>query len=172
MVVIVLLLGGVGLVGFWVTGGRGLVRIIPNYLMADIPDKRYGWSDFRVSVDTNKISGFYSPQLSGDSAVAIWTMSGLKRFYHEPGTSVYYHRDACAIVNAIKNGGENVDVRSLEENLNTYYFDIAQWQDEMKSEYLVTMQWVEEDGRRVVDKLWSVSGRYKVLGQLGGLVCD
>lgn len=31
---------------FYATGGRGLVRIIPNYLFAAIPDKKYSWSDF------------------------------------------------------------------------------------------------------------------------------
>lgn len=39
--------------GFYYTGGRGLLRIIPNYLMADIPDKRYGWGDFSI-FKTNK----------------------------------------------------------------------------------------------------------------------
>lgn len=40
---LVLIAGGLAIftllgVGFYYTGGRGLLRIIPNYLMADIPD--------------------------------------------------------------------------------------------------------------------------------------
>lgn len=61
---------------YYATGGKVLMRIIKSYLMADIPDKCYGWSDFVLNNETNKVSGFYSPQLSGEGGVAIWTLAG------------------------------------------------------------------------------------------------
>jgi hypothetical protein len=33
-------------VGFYYTGGVGLIRLYRNYLSQDIPDKKYSWQDF------------------------------------------------------------------------------------------------------------------------------
>ena len=75
---------------FYNTGGRGLVRIVKPYLLADIPDKRYRWGDFIPSKSTQRVSGFYSEQFSNDEVVATWTFIGLQRFYHKSDFSVYY----------------------------------------------------------------------------------
>lgn len=175
VVLVALFLAVTGFEFFYWTGGRGLVRIIRPYLMVNIPDKRYGWSDFTLNNDTNRVSGFYSSQLSGESGVAIWTLAGIKRFYHEPNLSVYYHRDVCYALSQIKaaaDSDELLDKGVSGKSVETYYFDISQWREEMKSEYFVTIQWVDRDGRRVVDNLWSVNGRYKVLGRIGEDVCE
>lgn len=161
---------------FYNTGGRGLVRIVKPYLLADIPDKRYGWVDFIPSKSTKRVSGFYSPQLSGENGVAIWTLAGLKRFYHKSNFSVYYHLDVCGAVNSIKReiedkGIDSASGRSMND-MQIKYFDVAKWRENMKAEYLITVQWDTQEDRRVIDKLWSVSGKYRVLGQVGGGVCD
>lgn len=171
---ILLTIGVVAL--FLATGGMGLLRIIQPYLLRDLPDKRYGWSDFVPSNSTNKISGFYSPQLSGGNGVGIWTLAGLQRFYHQPQFSVYYHRDVCGAVKSIQDDiaeiGDKAAKSRLGANLEDRFFDIDKWKKEMKSEYFVTIQWAEKDGKKVVDKLWSVSGRYKLLGLIGEDTCD
>ena len=160
---------------FYTTGGRGLARIIPNYLMADIPDKRHSWGDFVPSSTTKRVSGFYSTRFSTDDSVAIWTLGGLRRFYHLSGTSVYYHRDSCAIWREIESS-QGQEEQTLEQRSRTnnpdIFFDFALWQQEMQQEYFVTVQWMEQDGQRIVDKAWSVSGKYKVLGRVGASVCE
>ena len=66
---------GLGLI-FYSTGGSGLVRIVKPYLLADLPDKRYGWGDFIPSESTQRVSGFYSDEFSTEEVVAIWTLAG------------------------------------------------------------------------------------------------
>lgn len=175
VILAILILAVAGFEFFYLTGGRGLVRIIRPYLMEGIPDKRYGWSDFSSNNDTKRVSGFYSPQLSGSNGVAIWTLGGIKRFYHAPGVSVYYHRDVCSAIRQIK-GPTSMDGQTgggvTGKSVEITYFDVAQWREEMKPEYFVTIQWVDKEGKRVVDKLWSVSGKYRILGQVGGKVCE
>lgn len=151
--------------GFYVTGGRGLIRIIPSYLLADIPDKRYGWSDFLPSGTQRKVSGFYSATLSNENRLAIWTLAGLQTFTHNPGRSVYYHRDTCGVIKAMKegDGGEALNPMAV-------YVDPASWRAVMQQEYLVTVQW--EEGSRNVENVWSISGKYRVLGKVEGGVCD
>lgn len=82
----------------------------------------------------------------------------------------------CGVVKAIqldvaKNAGVPSSSRLGKDN-EVHFFDIGQWKQNMQAEYFVTVQWVEKDGRRVVDKLWSVSGKYKVLGRVGEGVCE
>lgn len=161
---------------FLKTGGLGMLRIVRPYLMRDIPDKRYGWSDFVPSNDTKRVSGFYSPQFSGENGVAIWTLVGLKRFYHKSNFSVYYHSDVCGAVNSIKREIEDKGVDGARgrkmDDMQIKYFDVAKWRENMKAEYLITVQWDTQEDRRVIDKLWSVSGKYRVLGRIEEGVCD
>lgn len=45
---------------FFATGGRGLYRIVVNYLLPDLPDKKYSWIDFVYKDENRRISGFYA----------------------------------------------------------------------------------------------------------------
>lgn len=93
---------------FYLTGGRGLIRIIFNYLIPDLPDKKYSWEDFRYRGEQQRISGFYS---FGDNVgFSLWTLSGLKRFIHNPGTSVYSFRDTCAVVKQLSTEDANCSI--------------------------------------------------------------
>lgn len=159
---------GLGVFGyyFYTSGGAGLSRVVFNYLMPDVPDKKYGWNDFRYRGEGEKISGFYA---YGDSeSFSIWTLSGLKKYYHMPGTSVYMHRDTCEVVRQLT--AQKTDRLANPEQI---YFNLADWEQVIKSEYLVTvLPLVGEGGYKMVDKVWSVSGRYKVLGRIEEGVCD
>lgn len=148
------------------TGGAGLSRIVFNYLIPNLPDKKYSWQDFRYKGEGQKISGFYA--YGNKESFSMWTLSGLKKFYHKPETSVYLFRDTCAIVRQIaaENTGSSV-------NPEQPYFDLNEWGNMMKKEYLVTVQPLgKENGHQMVDKVWSVSGKYKILGRIDGKVCD
>ncbi len=160
--------------GHWIwlvdnTGGRGWYGLLNLIYWQIYLIRGTGGVTLSPLSDTQRVSGFYSQQLRMDEGVAIWTLTGLKRFYHKEGTSVYYYRDVCAQAKDLQSGIESPKIMT---NIEEVYFDIPNWQQNMRSEYLITLQWVEEDGRRVVDKLWSVSGKYRVLGQVGGRVCN
>lgn len=151
---------------FYFTGGAGLSRIVFNYLIPDLPDKKYSWQDFRYKRESQKISGFYA--YGNDESFNIWTLSGLKKFYHKTGTSVYSFRDTCAIV-------KQITAKDTSSSLNpeNIFFGLNEWNSVMKKEYFVTVQSLgKENGREIVDKVWSVSGKYKILGRIEGKVCD
>lgn len=151
---------------FYFTGGAGLSRIVINYLIPNLPDKKYNWQDFRYKGEGQKISGFYA--YGDNESFSIWTLSGLKKFYHKPETSVYSFRDTCAIVKQIT--AEDTGISLNPENL---YFDVGDWNKVMKKEFLVTVLSLgKENGHQMVDKVWSVSGKYKILGRIEGKVCD
>lgn len=153
---------------FYTTGGAGLYRIVVYYLIPkNIPDKKYTWRDFFYKKGEGvRVSGFYA---KGDSeSVSIWTLSGLKKFYAKPKTSVYNFRDTCLVVRQMKERGEQSMV-----NGNDIFFDITDWNEMMKKEYFVTVQVLgRENGRDLIDNIWGVSGRYKVLGKVEEGVCD
>ena len=155
--------------GFYYTGGRGLFRVSKYYLVRDLPDKKYVWSDFLLNNTSKQITGFYSATFSNDKSVAIWTLTGLQRFYHQDKKSVYYYRDACAVIKSVI---ENKTPTEPVTNPYTTYLDIAKWRGEMRQEYMLTVKWDEEGGKRVVDKLWSMSGKYKMPGLIGEGVCE
>jgi hypothetical protein len=60
--VLTVLLVGLAAFGFYfyTSGGAGLTRIVINYLIPNLPDKRYTWDDFRYRGEKEKVSGFYS----------------------------------------------------------------------------------------------------------------
>ncbi len=151
---------------FYTTGGGGLSRVVLNYLIPNLTDKKYGWNDFRYRGEGEKISRFYA---YGDSEnFGIWTLSGLKKYYHLPGTSVYMHRDTCEVVRQLT--AQKTDSMANPEQI---YFELSDWEKMVKREYFVTvLPLVGEDGYKMVDKVWSVSGRYKVLGRVEEGVCD
>lgn len=156
---------GVFISFFYFTGGAGLSRVVFNYLIPNLPDKKFDWVDFRYK-EGQKISGFYA--YGDNESFSIWTLSGLKKFYHKPETSVYMFRDTCEIVRQLT--AEDANSRENPENI---FFDLSDWGNTMKKEYLVTVQSLgKENGREIVDKVWSVSGKYKILGRIDDKVCD
>ncbi len=80
--VVILFIGGLAW-GFWTTGGESLVKLYSNYLSQDIPDKKYGWDNFRDRGPREMLSGYYAG--SDASGFYMWTYSGLKRFTHSRG---------------------------------------------------------------------------------------
>lgn len=167
LVVLVLVLAfGLFAVHFYQTGGAGLYRVIVHYLIPDLPDKRYNWSDFVYRGAGSEVSGFYS---GGDEeSFKMWTLNGLKTFYYKPGTSVFYFDDTCSAVKELISKGNETQL-----NQRYTYFDIASWEKQMQKEYFVTVKVLgKEDKRVVIDKLWAVSGRYKILGRIEEGVCE
>ncbi len=154
---------------FYSTGGKGLTRIIAYYLIQDLPDKQYSWRDFTDRGTSNKISGFYS---SGDKdSFRLWTLSGLKKFNTLPGTSIYMYEDVCAgvqylIDNPEATGSEITIPKRVMPN-------ILDWVKLMKKENFVTVQrLVGQDNPNMVDKVWSFSGKYKIISQLDLESCN
>lgn len=139
--------------------------------MASVEDKRYSWGDFSgIGVD-KKMSGFYSEFFSNQDRMAIWTLTGIRFFYHKPATSIYYFRDTCEVVKQL-NQNKNTTGETKLANPEQYYFTLSSWQELVKDENLVTVQWVSEHGRHYIDKAWSQSGKYRVLGKIEGGVCE
>lgn len=152
---------------FFSTGGRGLARTVVYYLFSDMPDKQYTWIDFiNKNGPGSNVSGFYA--FGDENSISIWTLSGLKRFYAKPLSSVYVFRDTCGIIKQMK---ENQTKNMVNPEQTT--IEISEWQTKMKSEYFVTVKVLDrEDGRNMIDKAWGVSGRYKILGKVEAGVCD
>ncbi len=150
------------------SGGRGLARIAWYYLLRDIPDKRYGWRDFIDRGPQTPISGFYS---GGDaSGFYLWTLSGRKRFSHRPGVSVYQFNDVCAAVRQWGEGGEQAESARVENRVSG---EISEWREWLEPEFLVTVLRLEEGGGgNAVHTAKSMSGKYKVFGQLTGEQCE
>ena len=163
----------VGLISFAIffsqTGGNGLYRIVINYLIPNLPENKYSWGDFMDRGVDQEISGFYS---SGDvNSFKIWTLSGLKTFHHLPGTSVYIFRDTCKVYKQIatNNVTEGVGATNNEEVTPGLF----KWILKMQKEYFVTVKRLPNQyGHDMVDKAWSSSGKYKILGQIEEGVCD
>lgn len=148
------------------TGGVGLFRIVTNYLIPNIPNKEYSWKDFTDRGVDKEISGFYS---SGDAnSFKIWTLSGLKTFYHKPLVSLYVFHDTCAVYNNLKNA--DVKTAPVEQTITPGLFT---WEKIMKKEYFVTVSRLgKEFGNDFVHEARSQSGKYTVLGQIEEGVCD
>lgn len=154
---------------FYSTGGNGLTRVVAHYLIRNLPDKQYSWRDFTDRGATAGISGFYS---SGNKdGFSLWTLSGLKKFYTVPGTSIYMYEDICAAVRSLNDSPEAAggEVRAPQQ----ITLDILAWEKLMKKEYLVTVIRMDnQDNSNLVDKVWSYSGKYKIINQLDLEVCD
>ncbi len=154
---------------FYTTGGNGLTRVIAYYLIRDLPDKQYNWRDFTDQGTTRKISGFYS---SGDKdSFRLWTLSGLKTFYALPGTSIYMYEDICAGVQYLN---DNPEVAGSEITIpKRVTQNILDWEKLMRKENFVTVQrLVGQDTPNMVEKVWSFSGKYKIISQLDLEACN
>lgn len=142
--------------GFYFTGGAGLVRLYQNYLKVDLPDKKYSWRDFTDQGPETKLNGYYAGSIG--NSVFIWTLSGLKRFTHEPQMSVYYYSDFCAAVRQLAENraeGKGVDRTELSQ-LTT--FDLTEWREWMRAGYYVALTRVP-DRPYVVSQMYGSSNR-------------
>ena len=160
---------GAGYAFYATTGGNGLTRITFHYLIRNLPDKQYSWRDFTDQGTPNKISGFYS---SGDrDSFRIWTLSGLKKFDNLPGTSIYMYEDICAGVRYLHDNPETAERERIIPKQVTQ--NILDWEKLMRKENFVTVQrLVGEDNPNMVDKVWSFSGKYKIISQLDFDACN
>lgn len=154
---------------FYTTGGNGLTRVIAYYLIRDLPDKQYNWRDFTDRGSTYKISGFYS---SGDKdSFRLWTLSGLKTFDTLPGTSIYMYEDICAAVQYLNDNPEAAGSEIPAPQRVTP--DILTWEGLMRKEYFVTVKRLDgETNSNLVDKVWSYSGKYKIINELDLEACN
>lgn len=59
-VILVLLLVGAIIAGFWVTGGKSLVYVYQNYISKDLPDKKFSWDQFTDLGPKMTLSGYFA----------------------------------------------------------------------------------------------------------------
>lgn len=161
--VIVLLVTG----GFFVaTGGMGLARVAWYYLWREIPDKKYSWQDFSDRGAGKGISGFYA--FGSANSFSMWTLSGLKTFTHTPGVSVYHHQDICGAYRQFKQNNTQEAVKAE----NIIVGELSAWQAMVEPENLVSViRYGGGSPRNAIDKVWSYSGKYKILNRLEEGVC-
>lgn len=167
IVLIVTILVG-GYVFFIQTGGKGLSRVTWHYFLRDLPDKKYSWQDFTERGAKEGISGFYA--YGNENGFSMWTLSGLKSFRHVSGTSIYQHEDICGAVRALQKDPQATDsgVKASKQVTGVIEF----WQSLIKPENLVTVPRLAEGERRnEIDKVWSYSGKYKILNKLDQESC-
>ncbi|GAB1471317.1 hypothetical protein MASR2M66_21950 [Chloroflexota bacterium] len=166
-----LLVGSVALISFYVffalTGGHALSRVVWHHFLREIPNKEYSWRDFTDRGAREGISGFYA---YGDAqGFSMWTLSGLKTYSHIPSTSIYQHEDICGALRVFNVSPQDIRVPATQEVTN----DILRWQSLIKQENLVTVvRMNDEEGSNWVDKVWSYSGKYKILNRLDEESCE
>jgi len=160
---------GVGYSYYAATGGNGLTRAVFHYLIRNLPDKQYSWRDFTDQGAARRISGFYS---GGDKdSFSMWTLSGLKKFYTIQGTSIYMHEDVCSAVQELNENPETAGSKIRAPQQITP--DILDWEKLMRKEYFVTVKRLDgETNSNLVDKVWSYSGKYKIINQLDIDACN
>ncbi len=143
-----------------------------NYLIPNIPNKKYTWNDFTDRGPNVKVSGFY---IDGDKqGFRMWTLSGIKKFYNVQGTSVYIFKDVCSAVKHLDSGpkpsGDEVPTTTIDEQ---YIENILDWEQIMNREYLVSVTYSNtQDKSHLVDIVQSVSGKYRVIGRIESGGCD
>lgn len=162
----VILLGGS--IFFVKTGGMRLLKVTWHYFLRDLPDKKYNWREFTERGEKQGISGFYA--FGNEKGFSMWTLSGLKTFRHLPGISIYQHEDICRALRELQENPQATGGVMAEKTITGR---IEYWQSLIKSENLVTVLRLTDDKRRnAIDKVWSYSGKYKVLNKLDQGVCD
>ncbi|MCK6585437.1 MAG: hypothetical protein L6Q49_20240 [Anaerolineales bacterium] len=167
MLIVTILAGGG--IFFVMTGGVGLSRVTRHYFFRDLPNKQYSWQDFTDRGAKEGISGFYA--FGNQNGFSMWTLSGLKSFRHVAGTSIYQHEDVCA---AVKRLSENPQATGSAMKADKQVTgSIEFWQSLIKQENLVSvLRLAEGERRNEIDKVWSYSGRYKVLNKFDQGVCE
>lgn len=164
VVVGLVILIGVVVLGFLMSGGSRLVWIYTHYLIKDIPEKKYSLSDFQDRGVGQIISGYYAGTVAG--GVYVWTFSGLKKYHHYQGTSVYYYVDTCETIRQLANRkkdlGEKLTESEAREKREMWRtFDLAEWRIYPKTGDYVWVKWVDiGNGRRTIDKIYASSNKY------------
>ena len=132
------------------------MRLYRDYLSQDIPDKQYSWYDFTDRGPREMLHGYYAG--SDASGFYMWTYSGLKRFTHRQGTSVYYYLDTCGFIKMLEEGkgGSKVDGGYIARE--EMYYDFDTWTTRMeKGDYVWVKRVGEGEDRKVIDKVWGNS---------------
>ena len=96
-VMILFLFMGAMFAGSWFTGGKSLIFVYGNYLAKDIPEKQYSYKDFTDRGPREMLHGYYAG--SDNKSFYMWTLLGLKRFYHRSANTFY---SPTARINPIK----------------------------------------------------------------------
>lgn len=173
VVIIVVMIGAVLGVGVWLfyyTGGMGLVRLYQNYLTQELPDKKLSWQDFTDRGPREMLHGYYA---GGDSnGLWIWTLSGIMRYNHQQGTSVYHYIDTCSLVKSLEEKQDKGSAQRVELQEETY-FKIDTWrQRARRGDYM----WVKRVGEgaesRMIDKVWANSNQHYPVEQMTREQCE
>ena len=164
--VLVLVAAATGL--FVGSGGLPLVNLYREYLSKDLPDKKFSFQDFTDRGPRIMMSGYYSGRV-GDS-VYIWTYSGLKRFSHQPGTSVYYAVNTCWVTQMAAEGGKVSEGVKVEPRM-TYEMD--EWEQGVrKGDYVWVTRVGEGTESKVIDKIWTIDSAHYPYQGLTRSVCQ
>lgn len=157
--------------GFLNTGGIGLVRLYQNYLSQDIPDKKYSWENFTDRGPREMLSGYYAG--SDANGFYMWTISGLKKFFHLQGMSVYYFLDTCGIVKTLdegNSGGHAGDGYVIEEEM---YYNQDAWKAKMqKGDYVWVLRVGDGEDMKVIDKVWGNNNKTFPLDIITAQSCE
>jgi hypothetical protein len=146
---------------FYKTGGFRILTVAFNYLIPNIPNKKYTWIDFVDRGPNKKINGFYAGE--DGEGFRMWTLSGLMRFSHNRSHSVYGFKDVCQGINSLKNRNSlgTHEVTVIEEL--TGDFDL--WRKQMDNEYFVTVTYMDNPEKsKYVLRAWGVNVKYKIIG--------
>lgn len=163
---IVLFILSIVLVGFWLTGGSSLVNLYRNYLSQDIANKKYTWDDFAERSENNLSAGYYAGSI-GDN-VFIWTLSGLKRYQHRDGVSVYRYIDTCQKIRdfAVQQGTTSGVSEISETIFINPVFTLAEWLYSVRRGDYVSVRYIDEAGIKIIDKIHSSSNQDYPIEQL------
>lgn len=133
------------------SGGWSLVSLYTEYLSQDRSDKKLSYVDFTDRGARAMLSGYYAGRV-GDN-VYIWTYSGLRRFTHKSGTSVYYLMSTCGIVKEMAEKGKIEGGVKISPWM-TYKLD--EWQAGVKrGDYVWVVRVGEGAESKIIDKIWA-----------------
>lgn len=156
---------------FWYTGGKSLVLTYKNYLLQDIPDKQYSSQDFRDRGPREMLLGYYAG--ADTNGFYMWTLSGLKRFVHKQGMSVYYYTDPCGLIRQLEEGSKpraDDGRNNVEEKLS---FDFEVWRALMKpGDYVWVKRVGEGADKKVIDKVFGNSSNTYPLTMITEQSCE
>ncbi len=161
-----MLILAVMLAGFWLSGGYSLVNLYRNYLSQDISEKKYSWQDFAERGGDNLSAGYYAGSIG--EAVFIWTLSGLKRYQHRDGVSVYRYVDTCQKIRdfAAQQGTSSNTGEIRETIFINPVFTLKEWLYSVRRGDYVSVRYIDEAGIKIIDKIHSSSNQDYPIEQL------